>query len=80
MTGKPLTERTDHEIDDAIRQWRIRLRDIPDALGVERERVDQRWEWFRQEVYKRIAQGEPTSEIVEEVGLPTKAVAAFVAS
>jgi hypothetical protein len=73
-------ERTDQEIDDAIRQWRIRLRDLPDALGVTRERVDGRWEWFRQEVYNRIAEGKSTSEIVEEVGIPARGVAAFRAS
>lgn len=73
-------ERTDQEIDDAIRRWRIRLRDLPDALGVTRERVDERWEWFRQEVYKRIAEGKSTTEIVEEVGLPARGVAAFQAS
>ena len=73
-------ERTDQEIDDAIRQWRIKFKDLPDALGVTRERVDERWEWFRQEVYKRIAEGKSRSEIVEEVGLPARAVAAFRAS
>lgn len=73
-------ERTDQEIDDAIREWRLRLKDLPDALGVARERVDERWEWFRQEVYRRIAEGKSTAEIVAEVGLPTRAVAAFRAS
>jgi hypothetical protein len=73
-------ERTDQEIDDAIRQWRIKFKDLPDALGITRERVDERWEWFRQEVYKRIAEGKSTSEIVEEVRLPARAVAAFRAS
>jgi hypothetical protein len=70
-------ERTDQEIDDAIRQWQLRLRDMPDALGVSRERVQERWEWFRREVYKRIAEGKSTAEIVAEVGLPTRAIAAF---
>lgn len=74
------TDRTDQEIDDAIRAWRIRLRDLPDALGVSRERVDGRWEWFRQEIYNRIAEGKSTSEIVEEVGIPARGVAAFRAS
>jgi hypothetical protein len=73
-------ERADQEIDDAIRAWRIRLRDLPDALGVTRERVEQRWEWFRQEIYNRIAEGKSTSEIVEEVGIPARGVAAFRAS
>jgi hypothetical protein len=27
-------DRADQEIDDAIRAWRIRIRDIPEALGV----------------------------------------------
>jgi hypothetical protein len=73
-------ERTDQEIDDAIREWRIRLRDMPEALGVPRERIFDRWEWFRQEVYNRIAEGKSTFEIVEEVGLPARAVAAFRAT
>jgi hypothetical protein len=77
MTAMPETDPTDQEIDDAIRQWRIKLKDLPDALGVARERVDERWEWFRQEVYNRIAEGKSTSEIVEQVGLPATAVAAF---
>jgi hypothetical protein len=70
-------ERTDQEIDDAIRQWQLRLRDVPDALGVSRERVQERWEWFRREVYRWIAEGRSTAEIVAEVGLPTSAIAAF---
>jgi hypothetical protein len=76
----PETDRTDQETDDAIRAWRLKFKDLPDALGVTRERVDERWEWFRQEVYKRIAEGKSTSEIIEEVGLPARAVAAFRAS
>ena len=55
----------------------LRLRDIPEALGVSRERVQERWEWFRQEVYRRLAEDKSTPEIVAEVGLPTTAVAAF---
>jgi hypothetical protein len=39
--------------------------------------VQERWERFRQEIYKRIAEGKSTPEIVAEVGLPTTAVAAF---
>ena len=73
-------ERTDQEIDDAIRAWRVRLKDLPDALGVTRERVEGRWEWFRQEIYNRIAEGKSTSEIVEEAGIPARGVAAFQAS
>ena len=70
-------DRTDQEIDDVIREWKLRLKNIPNALGVSRERVQERWEWFRQEVYCRIAEGKSTPEIVGEVGLPTSAVAAF---
>jgi hypothetical protein len=71
------TDRTDQEIDNVIREWKLRLRDIPEALGVSRERVQERWEWFRQEVYRRLAEDKSTPEIVAEVGLPTAAVAAF---
>jgi hypothetical protein len=76
----PETDRADQEIDDAIREWRIRLKDLPDALGVSRDRIQERWEWFRQEVYRRIAEGKSTTEIAEEVGLPARAIAAFRAS
>jgi hypothetical protein len=68
-------ERTDGEIDAAIRQWQLKFKDIADALGVSRQRVQERWEWFRREVYKRISEGKSTAEIVEEVGLPTSAIA-----
>jgi hypothetical protein len=70
-------DRTDQEIDDAIREWKLNFRDIPEALNVSRERVQERWERFRQEIYKRIAEGRSTPEIVAEVGFPTTAVAAF---
>jgi hypothetical protein len=70
-------DRMDQEIDNAIRAWKLRLRDIPEALGVSRDQVQERWERFRQEVYRRIAEGKSTPEIVAEVGLPTTAVAAF---
>jgi hypothetical protein len=65
------------EIDDAIRERRIRVRNLPEALGVSPERVYERWESFRQEVYRRIAEGKSTPEIVAEVGLPTATIAAF---
>ena len=70
-------DRTDQEIDNAIREWKLKFRDIPEALNVSRERVQERWERFRQEIYKRIAEGKSTPEIVAEVGLPRTAVAAF---
>jgi endonuclease len=65
------------KIDDAIRERRVRVRHLPEALGVSPERVYERWEWFRQEVYRRIADGKSTPEIVAEVGLPTPTIAAF---
>jgi hypothetical protein len=64
----PEADRADQEIDDAIREWRLKFRDLPDALGVARERIEERWEWFRREVYNRIAKGKSTAEIVDEVG------------
>jgi Endonuclease NucS len=70
-------DRTDQEIDNAIREWKIKFRDLPEALGVSRDRVQERWERFRQEIYRRIADGKSTPEIVAEVGLPRTAVAAF---
>jgi hypothetical protein len=72
-------ERTNDEIDNLIREWKLKHRDIAEVLGVSLERVQERWDWFRQEVYRRIAEGKPTSEIVAEVGLPRTAVAAFKA-
>ena len=70
-------DRTDQEIDNVIREWKLKFGDIPEALGVSPERVQARWEWFRQEVYRRIADGKSTPEIVAEVGLPRTAVASF---
>jgi hypothetical protein len=69
-------EPTDQEIDEAIREGR-RGREIRATLNVSRERLGKRWEWFRDEVRKRVEAGKSSAEIVQELGLPLRRVAAF---
>ncbi len=72
----PEHERTDREIDDAIRKGR-RWGQILAELNVSQERLRPRWRWFREEVHKRVEAGKSSAKIVEELRLPPGRVAAF---